>query len=167
MFDGNYPLTESAQAVRANWDPAARALLNCWNKGMPHIMITPLPMEFVRQGDDILMRFEEDDAERLIHMSGPPPDTHAFMGRSTGRWEGSTLVIETVTIDSPMFDGRGASQSREIETVERFTVDEAQDRLDYQITITDPVTFTRPVEMTRYWIWRPEIVVKPWDCEEQ
>ncbi len=91
MFNGDYALTESAQAMKVNWDPADRALLNCWKKGMPHIMVTPFPMEFVPQGDNILIRFEEDDAERLIYMSGLVPGAHDFLGRSTGRWKDGTL----------------------------------------------------------------------------
>ena len=167
MFNGDYELTESAQSIRANWDPVSGELLNCWEKGMPHIMVTPLPIEFVSQGNDMLIRFEEDDAERLIYMSGLLPDTHDFLGRSAGRWDDGTLIVETVKIDAPMLDGNGTPQSRDIETVERFTVNESQDRLDYQIRITDPVMFPRPLEMTRYWVWRPEILVKPWDCEER
>ncbi len=169
MFDGNYPLTESAEAIRANFDPVADTLLACWKKGMPNLMISPLPMEFVRRGDAILMRFEEDDAERLIRMSGDADAlaTHSLLGHSTGRWEGGILVVETVNIDAPKFDGRGTPQSREIETIERFSLNDAQDRLEYRFTVTDPVTFTRPVEGTRYWIWRPEITVQPWDCEER
>ena len=134
---------------------------------MPYLMVSPLPMEIVRRGDDIAVRFEEDDADRLIHMSGGfvPPETHTFMGHSTGRWEEGALVVETVNIDSPRFDGLGTPQSRELVAVERFSLNDDQDRLEYQLTVTDPITFTRPVEWTRYWIWRPEITVKPWDCE--
>ena len=169
MFDGNYPMTEAAEAVQARFDPVAATLLACWKKGMPHLMVSPLPMEFVRRGDDILMRFEEDDAERLIHMSedAAPAATHTLMGHSTGRWEGGVLVVETVNIDSANFDGLGTPQSNELAAVERFSLNDDGDRLEYQLAVTDPNTFTRPVEMTRYWIWRPEIAVKPWDCEER
>lgn len=168
MFDGTYPLTEAAAAIGANFDPVADTLLSCWEKGMPNLMVSPLPMEFVRGGDDILMRFEEDDAERLIHMSegAALPRTHTLLGHATGHWDGDELVVETTHIDAPKFDGLGTPQSREIRTVERFSLNDAQDRLEYKLTVTDPLTFTRPVQMMRYWIWRPEITVQPWGCEE-
>ena len=169
LFNGVYPLTAAAAAVQAEFDPVADSLLACWKKGMPHLMVSPLPMEFVWRGDDIVMRFEEDDAERLIHMSERivPPETHSLLGHSTGHWDRDDLVVETVSIDSPRFDGLGTPQSTELETVERFSLNETQDRLEYRLTVTDPNTFARPVEIARYWIWRPEITVKPWDCEER
>jgi hypothetical protein len=37
-------------------------------------------------------------------------------------------------------------------------------RLDYTMTVTDATTFTRPVEMSTFWIWRPEIRVEPYAC---
>ncbi len=168
MFKGVYPLTDAARAARDAWDSTSAGLLECWKKGTPLIMITPLPMEFVRQGDDILLRFEEDDAERLIHMSdaAQPPAGHSFYGHSTGHWEGDTLVVETVNIDAPDFDDKGTPQSPEISLVERFTLSENRERLDYTITITDLVTFTQPFELSRYWVWRPEIVLRPWNCDE-
>jgi hypothetical protein len=73
-------------------------------------MITPGPIEFVRSGDDILIRFEEDDAERLVHMTGNSLTEPSLLGNSTGRWEGDTLVVETVDIDAPDFDDRGTPQ---------------------------------------------------------
>jgi hypothetical protein len=169
MFKGDYPLTESAAAARAAWNPAAEEMLKCWEKGMPLLMITPVPIEFQRSGDDIRIRFEEDDAERLIHMNADDaasPIGPTRLGYSRGRWEGSTLIVETTHINAPEFDDRGAPQSPDVSLVERFTLSADEQRLDYRILITDPATFTRPFELTRYWVWRPEIVVQRWDCQD-
>ena len=75
-------------------------------------MYNPLPMEFLRQGDDILLRFEEDDNERLIHMNADPgsgrdPDVHTLLGHSTGYWEGDTLVIATKNLEANVLDFLG------------------------------------------------------------
>ena len=170
MFKGNYPLTDAAAQTRAVWNPVADELLSCWKKGMPLLMITPIPIEFRKAGDDILIRFGEDDAERLIHMSSAgqtPPAEHSLLGHSNGKWEGSTLVVETTSINAQAFDDRGTSQSQNISLVERFDMNEEQDRLDYRISVTDADTFTEPFELTRYWTWRPEIAVEEWDCQAQ
>ena len=68
MYKGGYPLTEAGRATLAQWDAASAALNDCTLKAMPYIMITPYPIEFVRDGDDIVIRMEEDDAVRRIHM---------------------------------------------------------------------------------------------------
>ena len=71
MFKGWLPADgcSSPGQGKADWNPTSDALLSCWRKGMPLLMITPIPIEFVHSGDDILIRFGEDDAERLVHMS--------------------------------------------------------------------------------------------------
>jgi hypothetical protein len=168
MFKGDYPLTAAATQVRSDWNPTSDALLSCWRKGMPLLMITPIPIEFTRKGNDIVIRFGEDDAERLIHMNTADqgsPEVSSLLGYSSGRWEGDTLVVETVNIDAPNFDDRGTPQGQDISLVERFTLSADKERLDYRISVTDAETFTKPFDLTRYWVWRPEIAVQEWDCE--
>ena len=86
------------------------------------------------------------------------------MGYSVGRWEGNTLIVETSRIDWPYFDGGGTPQSADVETVERFAVSQDQERLDYRITITDPVTLTEPAVIERYWLALGE-TVEPFECQ--
>ncbi len=50
--------------------------------------------------------------------------------------------------------------------IERFTLSEDESRLDYRVTITDPATFTGSFDLTRYWVWRPEIPLGSWRCGE-
>ncbi len=170
MFKGDYPpFTEEAQTIHAQWDPRASPFLGCEPKGVPNIMDTPLPIEFVRLRDDILLRLEEHDTERLIHMEpndAARPASYSVFGYSTGRWEGRSLVVETTNIDTPYLTIDGIPQSRAIRLVERFSVNESEDRLDYAITITDPETFTEPFERTRYMIWKPEMQVRQFECKE-
>lgn len=40
-------------------------------------------------------------------------------------------------------------------------------RLDYRITVTDPVYFSEPFDLTRYFVWKPENIVHPYECEER
>lgn len=167
LFKGDYPLTEWAEQVRQNWDPSSSELLGCYGKGMPLLMITPLPVEFVRRGDDIVMKFQVDDVERIIHLTGnaAPPEEALFLGYSEGRWEDGTPVVETSRISASDFDGSGVFQIRDISLVERFTVSDNGEFLDYRLTVTDPATFSRPFDLTKYRVWRPEIAIQPWDCD--
>jgi hypothetical protein len=166
MFKGGYPLTAAGKAGLAQWNPRDNALLKCGTKGTPLIMISPIPMEFVRQGDDIVLRIEEYDSLRTIHMSpnAVAPPEHTLFGFSRGRWEGTTLVVETDHIAAGYFDHEGTPQSEQIKVVERFTPNAAYDRLDYRLTTTDPVNFERPFDLTRYFVWKPEMSVHPYEC---
>ena len=74
------PYTAAARAAQATWNPLADdPFLKCTPRGMPSIMNNSLPIEFVDQGDIILLRLEEWDGRRTIHMTsdarkkGPGP----------------------------------------------------------------------------------------------
>lgn len=166
MFKGDYPMTPAGEAALATWDPLDNDLLHCDSKGMPLIMITPLPIEFTREGDNIVMLIEEFDERRTIHMGGDaePPPEHTQFGFSRGRWEDTTLVVETDRIQAHYLDMDGAQYSDRINLVERFIPNESNDRLDYRITITDPVYFSEPFDLTRYFVWRPERRVEAFEC---
>lgn len=169
MFKGGYPLTQLAEAVVARWDPLDNDLLRCGTKGTPLIMITPLPIEFVLDGNDILMRIEEYDALRTIHMAedAVAPDEHTQFGFSRGHWEDTVLVVETDHIRAQYFDSDGVWQSENMKTVERFMPNEAYDRLDYILTVTDSEYFTRSFNLSRYFVWLPEMSVHPYECLER
>ncbi|MCY3732459.1 MAG: hypothetical protein OXF98_14070, partial [Rhodospirillaceae bacterium] len=70
----------------------------------------------------------------------------------------------TTNIEANVLDFLGTPFSSVIELVERFTPAADGSRLDYRLTITDPGTMTEPLEVERFWIWRPEIAVSRYDC---
>ena len=56
--------------------------------------------------------------------------------------------------------------SANAEILERYTFSADENRLDYEITVIDPATFTEPVTMNSHRIWRPGETVKPYNCIE-
>jgi hypothetical protein len=169
MFKGGYPVNDAARAEIARWDPLDNDLLKCGTKGMPLIMITPAPVEFILDGDRIEMHIEEYDSRRTIHLgdTAEPPPEPTQMGFSRGRFENETLVVETTHIQAQYFDPDGVPQSDQIRLVERFTPNADYSRLDYTVTVTDPVYFTEPFELSRYFVWRPEMTVAAYNCLER
>lgn len=163
-----YPLTAAARAAVEGFDRISDSpILNCVSKGMPTIMEQPYPMEFVQQGADILLRLEEYDTERLIHMSEGATDEgqpRSKLGYSIGRWDGDSLVVRTTRLNWAHFDVVGVPQSEDSELLERFTPSEDGSRLDYELTVTDPVNFTEPVTLGKFWVWYPEMTVEPFEC---
>jgi hypothetical protein len=171
LWRGDYPLTDAAKKARASFNPLTDSVApGCRPKGMPTIMEQPYPLEFVKKGDSILLRLEEYDTVRTIVMT---PDAKfaalpkTLLGRSKGRWEGETLVVTTDRIDWRYIDPSGIPQGPSSSIVERFTATPDGTRLSYTMTITDPATFTAPLELKRSWVWRPGETVKPYNCVER
>ncbi|MDG2091002.1 MAG: DUF6152 family protein [Gammaproteobacteria bacterium] len=169
MFTGGYPLNDAGEDFLAEWDPWDNELLRCGTKGTPLIMMTPFPTEFVEVGDTIEMRMEEYDAMRTIHMNpnAVAPEGNTMFGFSRGHWEGNTLVVETDHIGAGYFGPTGEPQSDQISIVERFMPVADYARMDYRLTVTDPVYYTEPFDLTKYFVWLPYHQVTPYECLQQ
>ena len=166
-LDSHLPFTAAATAARETFDPLADdPALRCIPPGMPAMMNNPYPIEFVDAGDRILLRLEEWDGVRTIHMAQaaePGPAASAY-GYSVGRWEGSTLVVTTTRLDEPFFDDIGTPQSAQMHIVERFILNDGEDELQYRVVLTDPATFTEPATLGGVWFWQPGEEIKPFQC---
>jgi hypothetical protein len=164
----DYPLTETGRAHQRTWNIDQR-ILNCSSYGMPTIMDSPDPIEFIDQGDSIVMRMEAFNAVRLIHMNAAEgPVEPSSMGHSVGRWENDTLVVTTTRIGWPYFNQLGVPQSDAVELVEYF--EPSATRLDYRLVVTDPQTFREPVTLSKYWTWHEDEAVEVYehdvDCQQ-
>jgi hypothetical protein len=163
----DFPLTDAARTIREDWDPANDPALNCVPPGMPAAMDNPYPIEFEDLGDTILLRLEEWDGVRTIHMNtdaDPMAAEPSPMGFSTGRWDGNDLIVETSRISYRYFDDLGTPQSESLQLTERFDLDETAGALYWTGTIRDPLTFTEPVELEIEWRYIPGNARKTFDC---
>lgn len=80
---------------------------------------------------------------RIVPLDGRPhlpPTMTRWNGDSRGHWEGSSLVVDTTNFSSKSFF-MGSAEN--LHLVERFTRIDA-DTIAYEITLTDPSTWTRP-----------------------
>lgn len=165
----NYPLTAAALSSAQAFDPVTDLpILDCAAKGMPTIMEQPYPMEFVDQGDTILLRLEEYDTVRTIHMdrsAAPAGQPLTNLGYSTGRWEDESLVVTTTHTSWRFFDSVGIPLSEAAVLVERFTPSEDGSRLNLSMTVTDPATFTEPATISKTWLALPGARIEPYQCE--
>ena len=169
------PLTEAARAAREAYDALTDdPLVNCTSPGMPRVISRSggHPIRFVEQGDDIVLMNEYFALDRLIRMD-PAADVSGLaptpLGHSTGRWENGTLVVTTTNIDWPYFQLyglEGVPQSPAVEIVERFTPSAAFDELRYDLSATDPATFTGTVVAGNYvtFRWQPGLALLPYEC---
>ena len=131
-----------------NWlarDPEVK----CYMPGIPRATYQPFPFQIVQSPNNIIFAYEFTSASRIVRMNSkeksPAP---SWMGWNIGRWEGETLVVDVSDImEETWFDRAGIFHSDELHVVERYT---AVDRntLNYEVTIEDPKTFTRPWKMS-------------------
>jgi hypothetical protein len=99
--------------------------------------------EIVQGPGVVVLSAEAGHEARIIPIDGRPhlpPSIRQWNGDPRGRWEGNTLVVETTNFSTKSFF-MGATDN--LRVVERFTRT-APDRIEYEITITDPTTWTRP-----------------------
>ena len=160
--------TPQALAGQAQYDPLVDdPALRCIAAGMPLVMDNPFPIEFRDHGNEILLELELWDIDRTIRMTdagngGDQPGTP--LGFSTGRWEGNSLVVTTTDIDWGYFDDAGTPQSRQIQSVERFTLSEDESRLDYEVVIIDSETLLEPLVLRWHWDWVPGEALQAYGC---
>jgi hypothetical protein len=92
----------------------------------------------------VVIRNEMIHEARVIHTDGRPHvGAHilSYMGDSRGRWEGSTLVVDTTNFNDA--GGVNRAFSRAAHMTERFTRVDAR-TIRYEVTVNDPATWTKP-----------------------
>ena len=159
--------TRAAAQARASWDPLTDdPSLRCQPPGMPNANLNPYPIEFVDEGDRIVLRIEEWDAVRTIHLNDVVPDNVEPMplGYSIGHWEDKTLVIETSYVDYPLLDDSGTPMSSDVRIVERYSLNEDDTRMDYEVIATDPQYLEEPAIWDAVWAWEPGVQIRPFEC---
>jgi hypothetical protein len=136
------PWAEALMKTRlSKEDPEA----NCLPAGIPRG--SPYPWRMVQTPTHYFLLFEGNiHSYRQIFMNGKHPEDPdpTWFGHSVGRWEGKTLVVDTVGFnDKFWFDYKGHPHTEKLHTVERYTrTDEGH--MEITVTIDDPGTYTQP-----------------------
>jgi len=101
-----------------------------------------------RRGSDLFQQRQPLAFDSTPGLRAHASQVPAWMGTSNGHWEGDTLVVE-VTGNWPesWFDRSGNFHSDALKVTERYTL-RNPDVIDYEATIDDPKTFTRPWKMS-------------------
>jgi hypothetical protein len=141
---------EAEAAVRG--EPIAGGAVACVPYGMPRMMSVALyPIEILPTPGQITIVTEAFSEVRRIYMNKPqlaiddvPP---GYYGHSVGRWDGGTLVIDTVGIKTSVPAYQNMPHSDRMRITERIRL-AAADILHDQITIDDPVVLEKPLTYT-------------------
>jgi len=117
---------------------------------------TETKIELVPVSSMIVMLFEDlsHGMMRTIYLKrGHKPKTEpTWLGDSVGRWEGNTLIVDTIGFnDQTWLNGGGAQHSEALHLVERIRPVLAGQYLEYKVTAEDPKTLAKPYSYTRYY----------------
>jgi hypothetical protein len=152
---GRVPLTPKYMALRAA-ARAAHAQQNysfCLPAGTPGILQHGEMHEYLFTPGRVTMLIEDGEVRR-IDTNGRAHRTldemsRSFMGDSVGRWEGSTLVVDTIGFPKgTLFQNHGLLATKNSHLVERI-FHNAQDQMQIDSTLTDPEIFAKPYVYTR------------------
>ncbi|MDH4062881.1 MAG: hypothetical protein OEW19_00665 [Acidobacteriota bacterium] len=123
--------------------------IKCYLPGVPRATYMPFPFQIVQSDTAFFIAYEYAGAVRNVFLEDPgPPQVDGWMGQSVGHWEGDTFVIAVTGFnDQSWFDRAGNHHSAGMKVTERYTMTDA-DHIQYDATIDDPDTFTRPWTMS-------------------
>jgi len=119
----------------------------CWPAGLPLIMTRYWPMAMIQIPTAIYMVSGFMNSLRIVYLDGrshTDPDiiVRTFNGESIGRWEGDTLVVDTLGFrsDHHWMDQGGASipAGEQLHIVERIRLINDRKQLEIEYTMTDP-----------------------------
>jgi hypothetical protein len=115
----------------------------------------------------VVITYEMIHDTRIIPL-GPKPslgsNIQLWMGDARGHWEGDTLVVESANFTDRTAVG-GAAHSTQLRLTERFTRIDPE-MIDYEITVNDPLTFTRPWTMRLTITQQPDYEIYEYACHE-
>jgi hypothetical protein len=121
----------------------------------------------------VVMRFEGAigvPMERVIHLdqaAHPADVTPSLMGHSVGRWEGETLVVDTVAFAPHRFGVLTFPSGPNKHLVERFTLKPDRLQLEYTFTLEDPDVLAAPFSYTATWNHRPDLEFSGVACDPE
>ena len=139
------------------------ALGICADFPPPLLSVFPDLREIVIGDSTITMRFEAQgqDITRLIHLDQAQHAANvapSLLGHSIGRWEGETLVVDTIAFaPHPVGIGIAVPSGPSKHLVERFALAPDRRHIHYDLTIEDPAGLTAPASLSSQWEYRPDL----------
>jgi hypothetical protein len=157
----SWPLTDAGRtAVEATRAAREASHAACVPFGPPALMSLPSVLQVEVTESTVTFRTDVMDAQRVVHLdraAHPAALEPSLHGHSIGRWEGSTLVVETrgyaAHPDGLAFD-MPSSASKHV--VERFTLSADRKHVDYEAVVEDREYFAAPLTHRAQWDYRPE-----------
>jgi hypothetical protein len=133
------------------------------------VRVNPLPYKIVQRPDMVLQLWEGNTHSfRRFFLDGrarPESEPESWTGRSSGKWDGDTLVVDTVGFnDKTWLDSTGKPHSKAMRLNERYRRPDLG-HLDVDLTIDDEKAFTKPYKFTRTFTLAPGWELQEYVCQ--
>jgi hypothetical protein len=156
------------QEAEARGEPVPSEGAQCLPQGMPAMMTAIFPMEVLQTRGQLTIIQEAFNQVRRIYIDEEPVKIEdaepGFFGHSTAKWEGDTLVVDTVGIKESV-RANGVPHSSEMRIRERFRKIDA-DHFEDEVTVTDPDYLTAPWVIKHTYRRRPDYRMYEYVCED-
>lgn len=163
---GPLPFTDWA---RANLTEDFEASAHCLPLGYVRSIGTPFPTEIVQRPDRVVFLHEFNNDFHVVFTEGRghPADWEPnWAGHSIGKWDGDTLVVDTVGFnEKTRLDVAAHPHSTALRVTERFTPVDAN-HIAYEITIDDPKAYTKPWKNARTFTRHSDWELTEYNCNE-
>ena len=141
----------------------------CKPGGALRILTYPPPRKIIQVPRLVVILSERDVTYRQIHTDGRPlPENPepTWNGYSVGRWEGDTLVVQTIGLrDDTWLDRNGSPSTDAAKITERYRR-LSYGRLDIEVTVDDPKAYTRPWTVTLHHLIQPDTELLDYHCAD-
>jgi hypothetical protein len=122
----------------------------CWETGVPAFHLNPGPMHIIQTPREVVLFLAGRERHiwlDVLHSANPKP---SWYGESVGRYEGDTLVVDTVGFNDRTFvDSYRTPHTDKLHVVERFRLIDGGNTLEVAFTVEDPGAFYQPWSGTR------------------
>ncbi len=164
-------LTAMGRASLDDVDSYRVSAAECVPWPAPQMTLVPMLRTLEVNDDVVKMSFDWMHGARTIHLDQTAHPTNiepSLQGHSIGRWDGATLVIDTVAF-APNRSGVaiGISSGARKHLVERLTLTEDRRHLRYELTMEDPEFISAPVSFTQQWDHRPDLEPSGQECDPE
>jgi hypothetical protein len=165
---GGLAIHDELREAAKTYDPETQTTvaLTCKPPGLIYSMQGPFPIEIFEGRDLMVVKLEYFDLVRIIFMNEtthPADWPHSQTGHSIGRWDGDTLVVDTVSLQSGTLFNNGVSYTEDVHLVERFRLADARTLVVTQ-QFEDPGSFTGTAARVLSFS-RGDDHVYPYDCD--
>lgn len=159
---------QAAREADAKGQPLATNATACLPEGMPAMMGATFPIEILQSRGQVTIIEEAYTQVRRILLDRPQKALEdvepGFYGHSVGRWEGDTLVVNTIGVkENVRF--QNAPHSPNMRITERIHL-VAPDILWDEVTIDDPATLDKPWTVTYAYRRNPNYTLLEYVCED-